>query len=161
MVNFWRGICRAGQRNTAFGRPGRHCSRGECAEERRCGGRTIGKPLLSRRIGLYQVRRDRSMSKRKLLAEFAALASPYWISEERWSARAFLAAIVSLNLFLVFLSAVQLSGATCSTTRCRTVSYRTSGTTWDASAFSRRRSSSPMSTSSASIRSCRSAGASG
>jgi putative ATP-binding cassette transporter len=44
------------------------------------------------------------MSKRKLLTEFVALASPYWMSEERWSARGLLAAIVSLNLFLVFLS---------------------------------------------------------
>ena len=44
------------------------------------------------------------MPKPKLLSAFAALALPYWMSEERWSARGLLAIIVALNLLLVFLS---------------------------------------------------------
>jgi putative ATP-binding cassette transporter len=44
------------------------------------------------------------MSKRKPLAESAALAWPYWVSEERWSARGLLAIIVCLNVLLVYLS---------------------------------------------------------
>src|SRR5262249_47690748 len=38
--------------------------------------------------------------------ELWALIRPYWVSEERWSARGLLAAIVALNLGLVYLNVV-------------------------------------------------------
>ena len=43
-------------------------------------------------------------STRNFLAAVVALARPYWTSEERWRARGVLAAIVALNLGLVYLN---------------------------------------------------------
>ena len=45
---------------------------------------------------------------RTFLADLWALTKPYWFSEERWSARGLLAAVVALNLLLVYVS-VQLN----------------------------------------------------
>ncbi len=44
-----------------------------------------------------------SLSGRSLLGKAWALSKPYWSSEERWTARALLVAIIGMALFMVFL----------------------------------------------------------
>ena len=45
-----------------------------------------------------------SITPRSFLGQVWALTKPYWVSEERWAARGLLAAVVTLNLGLVFIT---------------------------------------------------------
>jgi putative ATP-binding cassette transporter len=45
-----------------------------------------------------------SITTRSFLRQVWALTKPYWFSEERWAARGLLAAVVTLNLGLVFIT---------------------------------------------------------